>query len=1064
MAAPAPRPRALLAAAALAASASAQLNPPWAPPGCMFDVSLPGAFFCMGQQLILRPCNCSVNGGAQSQHFWTGDGGGQVRHDDMVTCAFGNPIQAFYGNNEGYKPALAVTPNQCIGGPTPHPDAAWFERDRHTGDKDDVTIITNINTTGANVSALNVSEVYGCRQWAAEGDNMVDGAYLVAAPCVAGAPNRAFGFDRPPNVGCISALSNESDPNSLNGLCVALENFRAATPYVVDDSPGFAQTYDGVGITAGEGAARLLFDYPPGPRGEILDYLFKFPYALAADVLKLEIGGDGNVVQGSTPSHQHFSGEAPNVQRGTQAWLAKEARARNPYIKLYAVPWAWPGWLRGGKATNSALTDPAAAAAYVVAWLQGMSAQGTPVDIVGVESDKWDAALSPAYVQVLKAALVAAGLPVQILCDDASGGWPCADQATNSANPNYAPALLDSVDIFAGHGFPSQAVRTALAGKKPLWTTHLSDAGQSDLLGATYVSWQLSEVSLNYNVTGSIVWAAMCGAYDGMPEYNQGFVRADQPWSGHYYVTPVLWAVAHTSAFNIPGWVELLEHSGSGVLAGSGSYVTRMNATNGTFSIVISKGTNHDYSRTSNLHPEVVTFALRNSTLAAARAAGAAVGVPNGLVYVYVSNFGGSPSGNASFVQYVGNSSLYQPDPAGDWLVSVWAGLDSITTVTTSPYLWPAAGRPVTSPPAPSSFPRSFSADWTSGGTVGAPAPFLVDISGSFEFSAGPPAGLQQLAADVPLTRFQTDTAPHAILGDEEWTDVTLQARVSFPSPTDSAMIAVRASGFGDGANNHITGMDELPAVWLTFNSSGQWTLTNRLGAAAATLASGTIPLPSQQWHSAQLVARGARVVATLDNTLLASVSTIGANVPSAGFVAIGAGAFGHKPIFGGISVVAANSTCSGAPQLGHALVEEACSPGSPGQQWTFVPTQPPNLGQFKSGVDPTLCLAANRTSDAGFMGDPGARGTFVALCDPAEERQLFLVEGTIDDGFYKLGPIQGPDRFTLNVKNDDPTSNAFICAYPWQGNSNAIWTLTPSGTIWNPLYSSCITSCDPQT
>ena len=74
-----------------------------------------------------------------------------------------------------------------------------------------------------------------------------------------------------------------------------------------------------------------------------------------------------------------------------------------------------------------------------------------------------------------------------------------------------------------------------------------------------------------------------------------------------------------------------------------------------------------------------------------------------------------------------------------------------------------------------------------------------------------------------------------------------------------------------------------------------------------------------------------------------------------------------------------------------------------------------------------------------------------------------FAPSGTIADGPMQLGPIQGPDRLTLNIKNDDPTSNAFICAYEWQGNSNAIWTLV-NGVVWNPLYASCLTACDPQT
>lgn len=677
--------------------------------------------------------------------------------------------------------------------------------------------------------------------------------------------------------------------------------------------------------------------------------------------------------------------------------------------------------------------------------------------------------LSPAYVIALKNALFNAGLmATQIVCDDASGGWKCASQALIASDPNPRPDLLTAVDVFAGHGNPPAAIVAAIAGQRQvLWNTHMSDAGINDLLGATYLSWQVSELAVNGGCSLGVVWGATCATYDGMPEFNQGLVRAEQPWSGHYYVTPALWAVAHTSAFNVPGMSQLKTSSGTGVLAGSGSYVTRM-LPNGTFSIVISKGLNHDYSRNMALHPEVATFALRGLPLAAAQAAGAAYGVPNGVLHVYTSNFGGSPTGNASFAAYVGTSPLYQLGGVGDWLVSVFAGLDSITTLSTSPSFFPAT-RPVTAPPPPSAFPRQWTADWTTGArAVGQPAPFVVDVSGSFEFVQTPVAGLQQLAADVPLTRYGTDFAPHAVLGDEQWADVSLTASVWLPSAADSAMIAVRASGFGDGDNNHISGMDALPGLWLAVNASGQWALTDRLDAAARTIGAGQLPAPlaTQAWHELQLVARGNRVVARLDGSLLASASTLAAAAPGDGFVAIGARAYGHKPVFGGVTIDAASTTCSAFPRAGLPLVEEACSPGAPGQAWFFVPfgTDTEGVGQFISGANSTLCLAMNDTSDAGFMGDDRARGTFVAVCDPNETRQQFLVEGSITDGALRLGPIQGPGRLTMNVKNDDPTVNSYICGYPWQGNSNAIWTTTIDGAIWNPLYATCVTSCDRQT
>lgn len=312
-----------------------------------------------------------------------------MRHDDFSTSpGFGDAVQGFFANNEGFPARFAIQTNPENGGPSNHPDQSWWERNRTGGaPSNSTTIITNVNTTGMDLSKLNVSEIEGCRQWAPEDDRMEDGAYLVPAPCVQGALNRSWGFDRENAIGCISAMYDEANISSISGLCVTVENFRRDTPYIVDDSPGLGMRYDGVGVTAGEGSARLLLDYPAQQQGEILDYLFKPAYALKADVLKLEIGGDGNVVQGSTPSHQHYAGEAPNVARGTQSWLALQALKRNPAIKLYALPWSFPGFLRQGLNTPSPFTNPGAAAAYVIAWLAGMRDLGAPVDYIGIYSD-----------------------------------------------------------------------------------------------------------------------------------------------------------------------------------------------------------------------------------------------------------------------------------------------------------------------------------------------------------------------------------------------------------------------------------------------------------------------------------------------------------------------------------------------------------------------------------------------------------------------------------------------------------------------------------------------------
>ena len=63
----------------------------------------------------------------------------------------------------------------------------------------------------------------------------------------------------------------------------------------------------------------------------------------------------------------------------------KEAKARNPNIKLYALPWAWPGWLRNGSANNPLLDNTALTAAYVVDWIEGAhSVHNLTIDYVSV--------------------------------------------------------------------------------------------------------------------------------------------------------------------------------------------------------------------------------------------------------------------------------------------------------------------------------------------------------------------------------------------------------------------------------------------------------------------------------------------------------------------------------------------------------------------------------------------------------------------------------------------------------------------------------------------------------
>jgi galactosylceramidase len=116
-------------------------------------------------------------------------------------------------------------------------------------------------------------------------------------------------------------------------------------------------------------------DYDPAVVSDILDFLFKPNFGLNLDILKVEMGGDTDSTEGAEPSHMHAGPQDENYNRGCaphprphsivssprpprvlgsqlhcccalfsdEWWLMKEAKARNPDIKLYGLPWGWPG-------------------------------------------------------------------------------------------------------------------------------------------------------------------------------------------------------------------------------------------------------------------------------------------------------------------------------------------------------------------------------------------------------------------------------------------------------------------------------------------------------------------------------------------------------------------------------------------------------------------------------------------------------------------------------------------------------------------------------------------------
>src|SRR4051794_41645488 len=82
------------------------------------------------------------------------------------------------------------------------------------------------------------------------------------------------------------------------GVALADPAAAAASTAITISGTAGGRIFDGVGaISGGGGNSRLLVDYPEPQRSQVLDYLFKPAYGAAVQVLKIEIGGGGDITR-----------------------------------------------------------------------------------------------------------------------------------------------------------------------------------------------------------------------------------------------------------------------------------------------------------------------------------------------------------------------------------------------------------------------------------------------------------------------------------------------------------------------------------------------------------------------------------------------------------------------------------------------------------------------------------------------------------------------------------------------------------------------------------------------
>jgi hypothetical protein len=601
----------------------------------------------------------------------------------------------------------------------------------------------------------------------------------------------------------------------------------AATSITINGSSG-GRTFDGVGaISGGGGNSRLLIDYPEPERGQILDYLFKPSYGAAVQMLKIEVGGDTNSTSGAEPSVQHTRGVV-NCDVGYEFWLAQQAKARNPNIKLYGLAWGAPGWIGGGNFWSTDMVN------YLNTWLGCAKQHNLTIDYLGGWNER---NYNIGWYENLRSTLNSSGYSaVKIVGADSD--WNIA----NDINSNSAFAA--SVNIIGAHypcGYRSAQTNcgvpaAAISSGKPLWA---SENGSDDYNGgAQAMARGINRGYIDGKMTAYLNWPVIAAITPNLPYPTMGVALAAQPWSGHYSIGKNAWVMAQTTQFTAPGW-KYLDNS-SGYIGGNrnnGSYVSLKSTNNSDYSTVI-ETVDAGAAQTLN-------FSVTG-------------GLSTGTAHVWATKLS-----SANTADYFVHTTDLTPS-GGTYSLTVQPGYVYTVTTTTGQGKGTAAG------PGAGGLSLPYSDSFDSYAT-GAEAKYLMDWQGAFEATGcgGGRTGqcVRQMSAQAPIT-WDPLTDPHTLLGDLSWNNYTV-----------SSDVLLEKSGYvelmGRASSQSYSGAAGLNAYHLRVSDTGAWSILNsNTNGNVSTLARGTTTaLGTNRWHTLSLTFAGSTITASIDNAAVGSAN-----------------------------------------------------------------------------------------------------------------------------------------------------------------------------------------------
>ncbi|KAL3863083.1 hypothetical protein ACJMK2_004859 [Sinanodonta woodiana] len=645
----------------------------------------------------------------------------------------------------------------------------------------------------------------------------------------------------------------------------------------IDDTGGLGRRFDGIGGLSGGGAtSRLLVNYPDKQRNEILDYLFQPNFGASLHILKVEIGGDAQSTDGTEASHMHNSWEE-NYERGYEWWLMVEAKKRNPDIKLYGLPWAFPGWVGAG--TRSPYTNPEMTATYIIKWIQGaLKYYNLTIDYVGIWNER---SYDIKYTKVLRQMLDKSGFQnVRIVAAD--GNWtPVSTDILKDAE------LASAIDIIGVHYPGTNTIADAVATGKQLWASE-DYSTFNDNVGAGCWARILNQNYVNGDMTSTISWNLIASYYSALPYDRDGLMTANSPWSGYYRVESPIWITAHTTQFTSPGWTYLGKKQGVQFLPGGGSIVSLASQDRMDLTVII-ETMSHNHSLC--IRPFLPPYEVRQQNITI-QLKGTFAKVQK--LYVWHSKLSFDDQQPSTLFENLGPFHVVNGE------LQIYLGIDEIYTLTTL-----ATGQKgtYTDPPAPTPFPLPYMETFEEYKENAEPSNFAQQ-TGSFEvislkyLSSPVNSGVMPFSSSLHVLRQVVQQPPVAwcdaenvkasinIIGNSSWTDLYVQvdAMTGQVNASDGVFVATRVANLGCEA------FEAVGVFFFLFPDKKKYEVTGDL-ARTQLIANGNADAKTG-WNTLGLLVKNNLAVGTLNGQELFGLM-LPEKTSKMGFAALGTGSFG---------------------------------------------------------------------------------------------------------------------------------------------------------------------------